>query len=80
MAGKKSVPKKIGERKWVRAVCVCGRRYWTIRELHYSPINGYWMSESADMCDHCHSRICYEASEHIPIDAASMAPAYTGGG
>jgi hypothetical protein len=55
-----SVPKKLGERKRVRAVCSCGRRYWTMRELHYSEVpnyysdnSGFWVSETECMCNVC---------------------------
>lgn len=52
----RSIPLKIGQTKRVRAVCRCGKRYWTIREIHLDQLEGYWISDSNNQCKRCEER------------------------
>jgi hypothetical protein len=62
-----------GKPKRVRATCQCGKRYWTIRELHFGVANEDedWISDSNNACKKCtvdwENRMAAEYREELGI-------------
>jgi hypothetical protein len=68
-------PLKLGEPVRERTMCQCGKRYWVIRELHFDPLDGYWLSQSQTVCPACERAALGRIARVPPPPSAAPAAA-----